>query len=692
MMNFKEFFRECHEKDVFKNLSIYIVSSWVLIQVFSEIYEPIGLPKVSMTYLLLVLLISFPFYIYLLWRYRLKPLENSSKSNNDLKVSSKSKDSAAADGQLKKKRVHLPGVRFISPFQKLYFSSLFVITLVSLLSAAMIVKANFINQVDTSVFAFAEDADNTRIAVLEFENNTADAQLDVIGKMTADWIMHGITQNKVGQVISPKIVEDYSQVLKASIVPEEENGVLKEFLKPSKVISGTYYRMNDQLVFQCSVLNGKMNKTLISFEEIRCSSDSPLDCIEALRQRVLGYLDSENADSLIDFEESPPKFEAYKLLLKAEEQIGQADYLQYIDQAIAADSSYFKPKMDRILHYYNADEFVIADSLLQVLSSDIGTNPKQLNMLNHLHACLKGDNRTAYKTYKEEYKDTPNDLELNMSAMVLALQFVNRPQDVEAIYKTLDMEDFDIENCIQCEYRYFAKAMSNLELGEVEETIELLQPFARSAGLHWIKTPLIKAHVLAGNLKEVNEIMEIIRLLDEVEFWEQSMLSTSLELLKKGYRSEAESILKQLLAFYADKGNSLTDDQKELQAQAFFYLQDYEKAESSLKEYLKGSSEKHTLLALLSVAQFKNGKPGEAEKTLSMLNEDRAKFQFGNVDYALAQYYGAIGEGEKAMGYLLKAVASGKRFTNATFQNDLLFQAYLETSAFDKITTFWYDK
>ncbi len=691
-MNFKEFFQECHEKDVFKNLSIYIVSSWVLIQVFSEIYEPIGLPKISMTYLLLVLLISFPFYIYLLWRYRLKPLETGYKGKGDLKVSSKSKDSSDTERVQKKKKVHLPGVHFISPFQKLYFSSLFVITLVSLLSASLIVKANFINQEDASVFVFAEEPDNNRIAVLEFENSTADAQFDVVGKMTADWIMHGITQNKVGQVISPKIVEDYSQVLKASMVPDEENGVLKEFLKPSKVIKGTYYRINDKLVFQCSVLNGTMNRTLISFGEIDCDSDAPLDCIEALRQRVLGYLDSANSNSLIDFEEAPPKFEAYKLMLKAEEQIGQTDYLQYIDEAIAADSNYFKPKIDRILHYYNADKFVIADSLLQVLSSDIGTNPKQLNMLNHLHACLKGDNRTAYKTYKEEYKDTPDDLELNMSAMVLALQFVNRPQDVDAIYKTLDMTDFEIENCIQCEYRYFAKAMSNLELGEVEETIELLQPFARAAGLHRIKTPLIKAHVMAGNLKEVNEIMEIIRLLDEVEFWEESMLNTSLELLKKGYRSEAETFLKQLLAFYDEKGDSLTGEQKELRAQAFFYLEDYEKTESALEEILKKDSENHTLLALLAISQFKNGQPEEAEKTLSMLNEGRSKFQFGNVDYAMAQYYAAIGEEQTAMDFLLKAVASGKRFTSVTFQNDLLLQPYLNTPAFDKIATFWYEK
>ena len=48
-MKLKEFVKECNEKEVFKNLSIYIVSSWVLIQVFSVMWEPFGLPQNSLT-------------------------------------------------------------------------------------------------------------------------------------------------------------------------------------------------------------------------------------------------------------------------------------------------------------------------------------------------------------------------------------------------------------------------------------------------------------------------------------------------------------------------------------------------------------------------------------------------------------------------------------------------------------------
>jgi len=44
-MNLNKFLKECNKKEVFKKLSIYIVSSWILIQVLAITWEPLGLPK-----------------------------------------------------------------------------------------------------------------------------------------------------------------------------------------------------------------------------------------------------------------------------------------------------------------------------------------------------------------------------------------------------------------------------------------------------------------------------------------------------------------------------------------------------------------------------------------------------------------------------------------------------------------------
>ncbi|WP_445383657.1 tetratricopeptide repeat protein [Robiginitalea sp. IMCC43444] len=669
-MKFKKFIAECRENDVFKNLSIYVVSAWVLLQVVDLIAEPLNLPGGTLTYLLIILLVGFPVYLYLLWRFELrhkvrkKPLKN-------------------ADGDL------VPGKFVKTGFQQLYFSILSIIGLLAISVVLLVIKQN--NETITMPQnTLSEAEENDKIAVLTFNNNTADASLDIIGKMAVDWIMHGITENKLGQVISPKIVQDYSNILKASILPTGDNGVLKTYLKPSKVISGSYYLDKDRLLLQCSILDGNLNTTLISFEVTECKADSPLVCIEALKQEILGYFRSRG-DTQILLEDTPPSFRAYQLWLEAEEALEQPNYLDLINAAIAADSSYFKPKLDRVLYYYNRDAFAVADSLVRVLSTEIGTNKQQLNMLKHLEACLKGDNKTAYRTYREEYNNAPMDLELNSSLMVLALQFVNRPQDVDPIFEAMDMKDMDLGNCIQCEYRYFIKGMSNIELGRAGETIALLEPFARSEGLEWIKRALLKAYVQAGETEAAKKVLEYVKLVGESDYWEQNMLVTGMEFLKVGNTAEANAYFDSLIRFYAEQPAPLKNYQKKIRAEAAFYKEDYAMAEKWYSQLLEETSLNASERAFLAATFFKNGKESSSSEQLQALKEQRSRYQFGDIDYALAQYYAISGEDKQSMEYLKKAVAAGKRFTNSTFQNDPIFMPYYKTAAFKEVLEFWYE-
>ena len=91
------------------------------------------------------------------------------------------------------------------------------------------------------------------------------------------------------------------------------------------------------------------------------------------------------------------------------------------------------------------------------------------------------------------------------------------------------------------------------------------------------------------------------------------------------------------------------------------------------------------------MSYYKNGKEAKALETIDKLEDLKASYQFGDVDYAYAQFYAFSGEEEKSMEHLLKAVAAGKRFISTTFQNDLLFEPYRESEAFQKIIEFWYN-
>ncbi|MDO9039599.1 MAG: hypothetical protein Q7U59_14760, partial [Lutibacter sp.] len=163
-MNLRSFFKQCHDKEVFKMLSIYVVSSWVLLQVSALVWKPLGLPEKTVTYLIILLLISFPFYILYIWKAIVIPLEN---------------EIADLDDHQKKKK---------AAFKKGYFSSLGVISVINLVAVLLIINNNFKKTID-----LPKVKQSDKIAVLKFGNNTGNAAYDIISKMTADWIMHGIT-------------------------------------------------------------------------------------------------------------------------------------------------------------------------------------------------------------------------------------------------------------------------------------------------------------------------------------------------------------------------------------------------------------------------------------------------------------------------------------------------------------------
>jgi hypothetical protein len=151
-MNLKGFFKECHEKEVFKMLSIYVVSSWVILQVLALIAEPLNFPEKSVTYLIIILLIGFPIYIYYIWKFHLKKLE-ARQTGDDLNTFYK------------------------SSFQKMYFSGLVTISVICAFSVVLIINTNL-----SKNFELDEIKGNDTIAVQVVTNNTGEKHLVLVGE------------------------------------------------------------------------------------------------------------------------------------------------------------------------------------------------------------------------------------------------------------------------------------------------------------------------------------------------------------------------------------------------------------------------------------------------------------------------------------------------------------------------------
>ena len=669
-MSLKGFLKECHEKGVFKMLSIYIVSSWVILQVLALISKPVGIPESSVTYLILILLIGFPFYIYYIWKFRLLKYEIQLTEDPTTPYNK-------------------------SAFQKMYYSTLMIVTIISAFSVVLIINNNFTQNLNLTIVE-----GNNKIAVLKFENNTFNKELDIVGKMAADWIIHGITENTEEKVISPKVVTDYSKILKAEASAVNNLSFLKNYFNPGKIITGNFYLEKDKLIFQCSITDGNMDETLISFKPIECDFNSPLSCIEQLKQAVLGYLvysDENDTKDDLNFEETPPKFEAYQYVLNANDYINNTSadysadyYIDLINKAIAIDPIYFEPKIHKMSYYYNIGEFQIADSVRKEIIINSKTSTRQRNYLLFYESLLKGKNDKIYSSHKKEYELAHFNLSTNMTNMNIAVQYVNRPEDVEAVFNKISMEDMPLENCTTCGLRYYLKGLADLKLKKYSQVIEMLKPVVHRIDGALIKIPLIIAYIKSEDFNSLDNYMSTIELTatQEQDDFDMLTLIAGKQLLIVDQKDKANQYFNKII-------NSKNPETNEANiANALYFKEDLSKAEKLFHKLIENDSTNIDYLVRLSISKLKNGKAEEANKLINKLDQLRTDYQYGAVDYGFAQYYAVEGNKEAMLDYLLKAVASGIKFRPyrpSTFQYDPHFKAFKDTKEFMDIMNFWRD-
>lgn len=657
-MKFNNFLKECHQKDVFKKLSLYIVTSWVIIQVFSTIWEPLGLPKESVTILLIILLLGFPVNVYLVWRFDLVKHESPK-----LKINKHGKE--------------VPGKIAKSPFQKTYFSVLTATSILFLAIVAVIVQNNFLSSV-----TFNEYDGSDKIAVEIFGNNTGDPKNDIVGKMAADWIIHGISENNIGQVISQKVIDDYTNIVISTVSPSKSKNLLHDYFKPGKIISGNFYQKDDKFLFQGSLMDAKKNDEQISFKLIECNSDNPLDCIEQLKQLILGYL-VMNENQLTNIESNPPKFDAYQYVITARTNIKDDEiYIDAIEKAIAADPNYFEPKVLEIVFYYNQENYHKSDSLLNQIKPTSSTTDRQMNLLHMYRALLDGNNRKVNDYLIKEYHYNPFDIESSQSLMVIALQFINRPELVDAIYEEIPSEDLIIENCLSCEYRIYVKSMADIQLERYDKVIDLLTETLQKVDAFYLNKPLASAYIRSNRLPDLDRLVSNLELTSGIEDLMELYSFIGAEFLLIDNKAMADQYLDKVI-------QSEHQRTKDLMAKSFYLKENYKKAELIYRQLHDENPEDLTYISSLAACLHKNQKIEEGEQMIKKLEPLRVDFQYGAVDYCIAQYYAVAQDEENVFNYLLKSISQGNYYTITSFQNDPHFVNYFKSKKFKAILEYW---
>lgn len=175
----------------------------------------------------------------------------------------------------------------------------------------------------------SEDDRKKPVAVLPFDNQTKDAGLDAFGLMAMDWIGRGLLESGEARVI-----QDQTQLATSTMTDLPAGTEL--------VIRGRYYdKGGEELMITCDVIDVKSNTVLHSLEPMTGNKSDPLDVLNALQQKLVGYWKLED-----QFVDAPPRYDAYEAFIEGVFLVEDFPYnrkVTLLNKALDLDSTYTDP-------------------------------------------------------------------------------------------------------------------------------------------------------------------------------------------------------------------------------------------------------------------------------------------------------------------------------------------------------------
>ena len=255
--------------------------------------------------------------------------------------------------------------------------------------------------------------DPRRVVVAVFENQTGDKSLDPLGRMASDWITQGLSQ--VGSVE----VVPTSAAMQAEQAASREAGsrwradpvrALADETGAAIVVSGSYYALGQQLQLQARVTNAADGRLIYAVEPVSGARESPMQALEALRQRVMGAVAAHFGSALSIEIRRPPLFEAYREYVAGLELFGE-DYTQsvrHFEKATEIDPNFVVPRLWVAAAYGNQGDYARADTVIRRVNENREQlTPFERHMLDRHRAALAGNEAQALAAIQEAEKLAP---------------------------------------------------------------------------------------------------------------------------------------------------------------------------------------------------------------------------------------------------------------------------------------------
>jgi TolB-like protein len=510
-----------------------------------------------------------------------------------------------------------------------------------------------------------------RIVVALFENRTNDPSLDVLGKMTSDWITQGLSRSKEIEVVpSTTVMHIYGGLQDAGTIINRDrfiSALVKE-TGAGILVTGSYYLQQGMLQFSVEVKDGNTGKLIYAPDAISGDVNQPMVTIEKLSNEIIGGLAYHINISPIEDLSKPPNKDAYIAYLTGIDLFGH-DYAAAIRQFIKSalsDSLFVPPKVYIAMAYANQEKYAQADSMVRNISKmrDRLTNTEN-HFLNYIIAHLDGNNNECLRHLKLAEKSSPTGRTIKYLLGLYSLR-VNNPAASINYNRQLDFQS-----------SYHGKTiLDNWRRGIVCDALHLLQYYPEELneaedGLvyypGWADFYLaaVRAYAAMGQEQGILKVIEACKTVSlQNGTVGDVMIEAALELRRHGNKEASLAYAFMAADWYLKQGG----DFREETAIAYYNGEQWEKSRILFEQLSKEKPENYNYTGYLGSLAARRGDEDFARNIIASLLKLDWPHMRGRNTLWCARIAALLGDKDEAVELLRQSISEGRSFGPSLLQ------------------------
>ncbi len=663
-MSFQKVKQVFNEKGIIASLSIFGASAWLCIQVSHTVSPYLGLPSYFVRSIIITVIILFPLLIVHVYFDHNEETDITANEENLLR-----RINSIFENSITNRIILVIGI-FLS-----------VLFLNGIFSEAND-KDPYSDTKEGSIPTIQSDTGVEKLAVLHFDNLTGDPSLAVIGPMISHWLTEGFIQNGDIKVASAHTIQ---RVYKA--YEQKDNKEVQEKIKnetnASHIVDGSYFMQGDSIFIACELIEADAKEVLFTFGTLSGHKDRPLEIIENLREKVLGYW--FNRGNLKRF--PPPRFDSYKKFIEAQAIWGEDNsrVLAKIEESIAIDPSFYEPKFLELALLRNSFGYSKCDSIIKVLDAKkLELTTAQREKLNYFKYELAGDYNEAYRYLIKEFDRDPSDPFIRTSVGHFEIFNLNDYAIAIKHLEGMELDKMQFENCHYCQTGLYSLATAYYRSDQLIKALNVANKDSKVNMDPRILDLKFYIFIDLGKSTKIDELLtEIVSSMsDEDYLYYNNLIGSRYDILRDS--SLKKHYLEKAIAKYE---NMSFDDMSTLLAEelarSYEMLGNYDKS-LEIIQALSSAYPNNIFYKYRKLGLTIEQNPQDASVLLQDFKLNN-KYDFGYNTYEWARIYAVAGDSENAIKYLEKSINNGRLFYLNFFENDWYLRSIVDDPRFKEI-------